>query len=349
MRKFKLLLFFLSKCSGLFRLAGWVTRNSLKILCYHGFSMEDEADFRQKLFIRPERFAQRLAAIRRQGYNVLPLDDAIERLYSRTLPKHALVITADDGFHSFHRLAVPLLRRYAFPATVYVTTYYVAHANPVFRLVVQYMFWKSRKRRLILRDVPWSANREIDLLDFAQTEQAIWQCINHGERECTEEMRCAICEKLGALLETPYEDIVRSKAFHLMSPDELKSLAAVKVDVQLHTHRHIFPSSDQSLACREINDNRNAIRQWIDAETRHFCYPSGLWEKCQWAWLDGMHVKSSTTCMPGFNSGKTPRHALHRFLDGDNIHQLEFEAELTGFADLLRGLYARIRGKKITQ
>ncbi len=336
MRKIKLILFFLCKVVGLFHLAQWITRNHLKIICYHGFEIYDEADFRPKLFIELKKFEKRLASIKRYGFRVLPLNEAVDKLYSRNLPEYAAVITIDDGFHSFHHLAVPCLQRYGYPATVYVTTYYVEKPNPVFRLVVQYMFWKTNKQQLILKNVPWSTNKMIDLSDGLQKEKAIRDCINYGEHKCTEKMKCKICKTLGVLLEVPYEKIVRSKILNLMTPDELQSLAAAKVDVELHTHRHTFPSNDLARAEKEIIDNQSVLKKCLMVESRHFCYPSNLWNKRQWSLLNSMHVKSSTTCDPGLNSHKTPRHALRRFLDGQYFHQLEFEASLSGFSDLMK-------------
>lgn len=338
MRKAKLFLFFLCKTAGLFHLAQWITRDCLKVLCYHGFELIDETSFRPNLFIKLEQFEKRLATIRRYGFHVLPLSEAIDKLYSLDLPKNTVVITVDDGFHSFHRLAVPCLQRYGYPATVYVTTYYVENPNPIFRLVVQYMFWKTRKLELILRNVPWSTYKAINLSVKSEREKVIWDCINYGERECTEEMRCTICKELGVLLETPYEDITHSKTLHLMTPDELRSLVTAKVSIELHTHRHTFPSNNLALAEKEIIDNQSVFKKYLIAEPSHFCYPSGLWDKCQWTLLDSMRLKSSATCLPGLNSHKTPRHGLHRFLDGENIHQLEFEAALSGFSDLMNKL-----------
>ncbi len=336
MRKVKLLLFFFCRTLGLFRLARWITSDRLKILCYHGFALNDETAFRPKLFIKPERFEERLATIRRCGFRVLPLGEAVERLYSGTLQDNSLVITIDDGFHSVHRLAVPRLKQHGFPATVYLTTYYVEHPNPIFRLVVQYMFWKTARRTLELKSVPWAPDGLIDLSVPAQKEKAMSDCIRHGESQCTEDMRCALGLQLGTLLDVSYEDIVRSRILHLMTPEELQSLASAKIDVELHTHRHVFPINGQETAQREIVDNRAAIQRLLGREASHFCYPSGLWDESQWQWLDALSVKSSTTCIPGLNSGKTPRHALRRFLDGENIHSLEFEAALSGFSDLLR-------------
>ena len=121
----------------------------------------------------------------------------------------------------------------------------------------------------------------------------------------------------------------------LMSPNELRELADAKLSVELHTHRHTFPQDAQDIAEREIADNRKALSQWFAGEKRHFCYPSGLFHERQHAWLDQMGVKSSVTCLPGLNSDTTPRHALRRFLDGENIHRLEFEAALSGLTDLV--------------
>jgi peptidoglycan/xylan/chitin deacetylase (PgdA/CDA1 family) len=334
----KILFLFVCRLTGLFRLAQWLTRGRLKILCYHGFELDDETDFRPKLFIKGDQFERRMAAVRRYGLRVMPLDEAVDRLYAKTLPDNAITITIDDGFDSFYRVAVPCLQRHQFSATVYVTTYYVQNPNPIFRLVVQYMFWKSTKTTLVVDNVPWSLPQSIDLTVQEQVERLMWECINFGEREATEQKRCQMCEELGTMLGVPYSGIVLSRMLHLMSPDQLGSLAQMGIAVELHTHRHHFSCDDAAQAQREIADNRAALKQWIATEPTHFCYPSGLWDERQWAWLDAMQVKSATTCLPGLNSPATPRHALRRFLDGENIHQLEFEAALSGFSDLLRTL-----------
>lgn len=334
-RRAKLAFYFASRALGLFRLSHRLTRSRLKILCYHGFEQKDEAAFRPKLFIRTADFEQRLATIGRYGMRVLPLDEAVERMYAGSLPRNALVITIDDGFASVHGKAAPLLRRFGYPATVYVTSYYVERPNPVFRLAVQYMFETTARRELALDGVAWSAPCVANLGDAAERERLAWQCIGYGERQ-DEQERVAICRHLGELLGTPYDDIVASGAFSLMTPAQLGELEDAGVAVELHTHRHVLPASDRQAVQREIADNRAALGRWVSRDFAHFCYPSGLWDQRQWEWLDEAGVKSSTTCMPGLNSARTPRHALRRFLDGANIHELEFEAALSGFSDLLR-------------
>lgn len=340
----KIAVYVTCRALGLFRVARWLTRRNLKILCYHGFELADEASFRPKLFIDGTIFAQRLGWIKRQGFHVLPLDEAVQRLYSGTLPDDALVITIDDGFHSVNRVAAPLLKRYAFPGAVYLTTYYVEHAQPIFRLVVQYMFWKTRQTDFVA-PVPVDASRtRFDLADPTQRERATWTVIKHGEKRCSELERNTLCAEVGQLLDVPYGPIVASRALHLMTPDELATLADAGLSVELHTHRHMFPDDDRAAAEREIRDNRAALQRLVHRAPEHFCYPSGLWTEPQWDWLDAMGVRSSTTCLPGLNSAATPRHALRRFLDSANIHPVEFEAALCGFSDLLRALRDALQG-----
>ncbi len=338
MRKVKLAFLFACKAIGLFRIMGWVTRHRLRILCYHGFSLSDEAAFRPKLFISVERFEKRLQSLRRYRMRVVPLDEAIERLYARALPDRSTVITFDDGFHSFYELAVPCLKRYGFPATVYVTTYYVRKAAPIFRLVVQYMFWKTKRRSIALVAVPWSNDRSVDLTNSEERAKVVWECIDYGEQRCAEDQRRDICAELGRLLGVSYDEIVKSRSLHLMSPEELGSLPAADVSVGLHTHRHRFPADDRASAEREIAENRAELDRCTGRTAPHFCYPSGSWAEFQWEWLQDLHIKSSTTCVPGLNTAGTPRYALLRFLDGDDVHELEFEAALCGLSDLLRAM-----------
>src|SRR5215471_1364360 len=116
----------LCRACGLFALSRRLTVNGLRILGYHGFSRDDECDFRPGLFMRPETFAARLEYLRSHGYKVLDLDEALCRLAIDTLPSSAVVITIDDGFAGTASFALPLLRAFRMPATIYVTTYYAA-------------------------------------------------------------------------------------------------------------------------------------------------------------------------------------------------------------------------------
>ncbi len=337
-RRLKLLILWMAKLLGLFALAQLRTRGQLRILCYHGLQLDDETAFRPKLFIEGSAFAERLGRLARRGATVLPLQQATRALYNRErLPNLPVVITFDDGWYSTYRVALPLLQTRGYPVTVYVTSYYVNKCRPIFRLAIQYMFWKSRAGKLDLSGL-LPDGQPTDLTQARERDQAMWACIDHGEQLGSQDERDTLAATVGQLLEVPYAALCDSRIMSLMTPQEVAQSGAQGVDIQLHTHRHTFAPRDRSAARREIEDNAAALAPLVRRDLDHFCYPSGIWHPDCFEVLSELGIASATTCEPGFNTAATPRYMLCRFLDGSNIAPLEFEAELSGFLQLMRVL-----------
>jgi peptidoglycan/xylan/chitin deacetylase (PgdA/CDA1 family) len=332
-----------AKWTGMFSASRFLMRRRLTILGYHGFQYSDEARFRPILFMDPLRFERRLDTIARGHYSVLPLEEGVRRLRDGTLPANAVVITIDDGFFSVLDKAAPVLHKYGFPATLYVTSYYVTKGTPIFRLVIQYLFWKTAHRSYQPLDRPWSPNRTVDLTDAQAAREAVWQIIRYGETHCNEDQRQDICAEVALALGLDFDTIRAGRGLTLMTPDELRKLEDFGVEVQLHTHRHIFPPNDTEQAREELRLNRKILEGLLDRPLRHFCYPSGVWEHNNMPMLAEEGIASATTCEPGMNEGNTDPLALYRILDQDDLPDIEFEAELAGFCELLRLMTGRRR------
>jgi peptidoglycan/xylan/chitin deacetylase (PgdA/CDA1 family) len=312
----------ISKWLGLFTLAHHATKGGLRILCYHGVSLRDEHAFRPQLFVTPGTFRRRMAFLTRHGFPVLPLEEALEKLEHDTLPRGATVITIDDGFYGLYRYGRHVLQEFSLPATLYLTTYYCVKKNPIFRLAVQYMFWKGDGRQ---RDTT-----------------SMWSLIHYGETQCDEQQRCEIARSLGARLGVDYRAIVEERLLSLVNLAEVHEMALSGIDVQLHTHRH-RSAADEAAAIKEISDNRAVLKALARKPLHHFCYPSGVWSEK--AWLRAAGIKSATTCEPGLNYKGASRYELKRFLDGERISQIEFEAEMCGYAELIRR--SRLYGRRL--
>jgi peptidoglycan/xylan/chitin deacetylase (PgdA/CDA1 family) len=331
-----------SRAMGLFHLARWFTRRGLRILCYHAFAFEDESSFRARMYLRPETFENRLRFLKNAGFPVLPLGEAVALLDQGCLPSGGTVITIDDGFFSVYRLAMPILQRFRMPASVYVSTYYANRASPVFRLVVQYMFWKSRVAQIDLAGLGLAPAGTCRLSDPADMRCRMWDIIRHGESDCDEAGRVALNKALAQRLQVDYDHLVERRLFHIMRSAEITEALANGLDIQLHTHRHRFPE-DESEALREIQDNRAALEPLVQRPLTHFCYPSGVFSENQFSWLRAAGIASATTCEPGLNYQATPKLALLRFLDGEDVSQIEFEAEMYGFNEILRKTRSYLR------
>lgn len=332
----------LSRALGLFALARRLTRRGLRVLCFHGGSAHDEHLFRPGLFMREETIRQRLETLARQGYPVLDLTSALKALAEKRLPACATVITIDDGFYSTFSHAAKLLREFHFPATIYVTTYYAVKQTPIFRLVVSYVFWRTRAESLDGTGLPLVRPGPHDLTDPAARDRLCWEIIEHGETRLDENQRGELAGELAKRLGIDHQAIVASRAFHIMTDHEIQSLAEMGIDIQLHTHRHRLPL-DRELVAQEVVENRTLLAGMVNRPLEHLCYPSGIWSEEQWPWLESLGITSATTCDPGLNYPDTPPLGLHRFLDADDISRIEFEAELSGFAELLRRGRSRLR------
>src|SRR5688500_5389815 len=106
--------FYGCKAVGLFWLARRITKRGVRILCYHGFAVDDSCEFRPKLFINLDTFKKRLAFLSKHRYPIVKLQDALSALEGGKASNGLTVITIDDGFFSV-QLAWQLLKSRDFP------------------------------------------------------------------------------------------------------------------------------------------------------------------------------------------------------------------------------------------
>jgi peptidoglycan/xylan/chitin deacetylase (PgdA/CDA1 family) len=342
------LFLYLSKWCGLFAVSRFITRNGVRILCYHGFAFDDETQFRPALFMSPETFRRRLEALETLRYPVISLEAALAGLDKGQLPRCATVLTIDDGFYGVYAHAVEALRAHNFPATLYVVTYNCVKQTPIFRLVVQYQFWKTSRPTLDLADLGSPLTGRFSLDSSTARDEAALEIIAFAEACGSEAERVRIATRLGELLGVDYKRISLARILSLMTPEEVRRVADQGIDVQLHTHRHRLPQSEE-LAMKEIGDNRAVLESLLGKRLDHLCYPSGVWSADLSPCLTRTGIKSATTCDIGLNYPLTPHLQLKRILDGEDLSQISFEAEMAGYKDVLRWSRAfarRLFGRK---
>lgn len=287
--------------------------------------------------MREETFSRRMEYLRKHGYTILPLQRASGLLRLGGLPDRVVVVTVDDGFYSVFRCALPILNEHSIPATVYVTSYYSAKESPIFRLAVQYIFWKTGRRSLDFSGLGFTFGSLPASASESERNRALWEIIRFGEAECDEATRCELVRELAERAGLDSSELFCGRRFSLMNQEEIRHLSVAGIDIQLHTHRHCLPA-DERLVTREITDNRRFLEPLTRNHLQHFCYPSGVWSRQHWPWLRRLGIKTATTCDPGLNYTDTPELGLRRFLDGEDVSSIEFEAELSGFSELLRSL-----------
>ena len=321
---------------GSVRDSAWRQRRLL-ILCYHSISIEDEHEWSGTYSMSPTLLESRLRMLRDGGYNVLPLDEAVRRLYAGALPPRSVALTFDDGMFDFRARAWPLLQQFGFPATVYLTTYYSDYNKPIFGLLCSYLLWRARLRtpQPGLTSL-FGEQRQWNLSDAGGRARAHREIIAHADREqMTLPERTALAERLADLLGDDYEAIRAKRILTVMTRDEASEIARAGIAVELHTHRHRTPN-DHALFLREISDNRVRIEQIRAGTPRHFCYPSGVYRPEFLPWLREAGVTTATTCDPGLASLKSEPLLLPRLVDTSFLSPLDVEGWMTGMSAFFR-------------
>ena len=333
---FRLKIFVLkaAKMLGLFSLSKAITASGLRILCYHNFGTGDEVKWHPKLFMRPDTFLKRMTYLKKNGYTLLELETAVNALEKDKLPDLPVVVTMDDGWYGIMAHAHPVLHEMRIPYTIYVTSYYSMNQLPVFNLVIAYLFHKTSKSTVDLSCLEIQEISETDISTDSEKQSVIQRIIELGDSKALD-YRQQLILKIASVLEVEIQTVQASRIFHIMNRQELCKLFEDGVDLQLHTHRHTWPQEKEA-AMEELSSNRAYLSSILTGDAVHFCYPGGFYTEKQFSCLENDRIKSATTCEPGFNYYPLEPYALKRFLDGENISNIEFEAEISGFLELAR-------------
>jgi peptidoglycan/xylan/chitin deacetylase (PgdA/CDA1 family) len=88
------------------------------VLTYHRFSTDGTAN---RMTVPAANFEAQMKFLNDNDYRVVTLDQFDDFLeFKAQLPDRAVVITADDGWMSFYQIAYPILKKYGYPATLFV-------------------------------------------------------------------------------------------------------------------------------------------------------------------------------------------------------------------------------------
>ena len=251
-KRLLLLILTLARATGLFWIARRLTASELRILCYHGAALLDENEFRPSLFMTRETFAARMSYLARQNHPVLTLDDALSRLDNGTLPSGATVITFDDGWYGTFREMIPLLKRHGFPSTLYVMSYYLESQTQVLDVGLAYVLWRARRGTLDLAELSGELSGKFDVSDQAQRDKACERLVELGNRMTDAAARQELVRKVCRRLQVPWGEIESRRITSFMNPQEAREALATGMDLQLHTHNHVFPDDSFEMAKNEI-------------------------------------------------------------------------------------------------
>lgn len=90
---------------------------TVPVLNYYNLSAGES----NKTTVSRDMFEQQMRLLEEKGYRVIPLNQFFDFLdFKSALPPKSVVITIDDGMRSAYEIAFPVLKKYGYPATLFI-------------------------------------------------------------------------------------------------------------------------------------------------------------------------------------------------------------------------------------
>lgn len=240
-------------------------RSHLVVVCYHGICRDDVSP---DWLLHPLRTFEREIEFLSRRYELLPIDEALARLYGPGLEHPTAAITFDDGYANNLSMALPVLSRFGAPATVYLTTQLIFSGGHLWTVEVQQAVCQSDRDLLSAGDRrvdgPVGSTRAQRVAKGKQIREVL-KSLPDEERQ---DLSSRIVESLG-----PPTDL---DAFRLMTPSELASMDdgdLVTFGAHTRTHPILARLSDRRLE-EEIGGSIEDIRG-LKHRSNTFAYPNG--------------------------------------------------------------------------
>jgi len=272
------------------------------ILCYHRIGADGIPLFSE---LSPNVFEAQMRYVRRR-YRVLSLDDLCDEMEKPSRKEDAVVVTFDDGYRDLHTHALPVLRKYQIPATIFLPVACIeAGEVPWYdRIFLALKVFPKDEFEVVL-DRP----RSFRLTSFRERLQAAAEIIQYF-RTLPDDRRKEYCKTFEGRVNLPLGELKD----RMLTWDQIRAMRREGISFGSHTMTHPAVSQlTESQLDTEVGDSKRILENRIGSSAVHFAYPFGKPADCGTAALPFLVRK-------GYRSAATTNEGVNK--PGDNCFQL---------------------------
>ncbi len=298
------------------RLAWRWNRRSLRILCYHGVCEDRLASqpWMPGFFVAASAFRRQLSYLKANA-TIVPLSEGVLAMQNGTLPPRAVSITFDDGYANNLHLAGPLLSEYQLPATIFLSSAYMASGElfPFLKVKLIHLKLGSNLAQRPLLEYKTSPLDEV-------LERANWWW-PEIQRNLSED---------------------QINSLRPLTVSEVRAFDSGLIELGAHSHTHcILKNESRERRDEEIRKSTAKVAEWTGRPTRLFSYPNG--QRDDFGALDkevlrSIGIRAAVSGMGGTNKTASDLFELRRYPVGLYHDQDAFCAEITGFRTAWRSI-----------
>jgi peptidoglycan/xylan/chitin deacetylase (PgdA/CDA1 family) len=278
------------------------------IFMLHHVRPSRDAEFQpnRHLEVAPEFLRAMLSHVRAEGIDIITMDELHQRLTERNFSRRFACFTFDDGYRDNREFALPVMREFDAPFTMYVTSDFAQGIGRLWWIALERVIAKARRIDVRIGNTPTpldtgtatakqiAFDRVHRWLRGLPHEQDLQReiatlCADHGVDQA------AICHEL------------------CMSWDELKPFAAdplITIGAHSITHCNLARQTD-AIAGQEMVVGRERIENALQRPAIHLAYPYG--DKIaagarEFALARAAGYKTAVTTRPGMVFPESAKH-----------------------------------------
>ena len=258
------------------------------------------------LEVTPDFLRAALCHLRSSEIDIVSMDELHERLVQGRFDRRFAAFTFDDGYRDNHDHALPVLREFDAPATIYVASDFAEGTGRLWWTALEAVI--ARAEQVDVK-IGQSALR-LDATTLPAKQAAFdrlhdWLRALPGEHDLKREIE-ALCTAHGV-------DMAALCRSLCLSWDEVKRLAADPlVTIGAHTISHCnLAKQSEEIAAQEMAVSRVRIESALEREVLHLAYPYGDREAAgtrEFALAASAGFKTAVTTRPGMLFAENGRH-----------------------------------------
>ncbi len=318
----------------------WVMRQAQPdpvVVTYHGVIPRSEWREWETADLVPDDLFREHLEFYRRSYNVVPLRAIADFAAGRgKLPPCALAITFDDGYRNVVEHAVPMLKEFGFPATIFLTSGFVEGRVD--------LWWLEVKRCVLAAQRNFRSIRVEGLGDFSprtsrDARESYSKILAHLRTLPATERRTVIDALQGQF--PAARDLLR-EVYAPMTWEQARAAAAQGMEMGAHCVTHpILSRETEDDARREIVESVAAVRKEVGPERIAFSYPNGLrtdFTRNIERMVRDAGCYAAAAEFPGYNRVGTPVYQLRRFPVGGHHSLAALKLDLCGFRGAVKAV-----------
>lgn len=222
------------------------------------------------LEVAPEFLREMLTHLRANDIEIIALDELHHRLLQRNFSRRFACFTFDDGYRNNRDFALPIMREFDAPFTVFVTGDFAAGQGRLWWVALEMVVAKADRIEVTIGNAAVTLDASTPAAKCIAFDRLHgWLRALPGEHDVRREMS-ALCARHGI-----DEDAICREL--CLSFDELKPFAAeplVTIGAHSLTHCNLAKQSEE-VARQEIADSRARIEAELQRPVLHMAYPYG--------------------------------------------------------------------------